>query len=105
MYHLCGRIEGWMEVRVHICFTCVFHRCLIKDSWMVACVWVYVCVHVHISMYRLGGRRMSQKCECADVFACVFHRCLIKDSWMVACVGVYVCVHISMYRLCGRVEG
>ena len=37
-------------------FACVFHRCLIKDSWMVACVWVYVCVHVHISMYRLWGR-------------------------------------------------
>ena len=65
-------------------FSYVFHRCL-----GLAC----------------ASRRMSQKCECADVFACVFHRCLIKDSWMVACVGVYVCVHISMYRLCGSVEG
>jgi len=54
---------------------------------VLACVCVYVCIHVHISMYRLCGG---------------------IDSWVEhgagACVCVYVCihVHIKMYRLCGR---
>ena len=32
MYCLCGGIDSWVEVRVRICFTCVFHRCLGMDS-------------------------------------------------------------------------
>jgi hypothetical protein len=54
MYRLCGRIDGWMEVRVHICFTCVFHRCFRIDSWMRACVCVCVCVYMYISMCIAG---------------------------------------------------
>ena len=56
----------------------VLHGCLRIDSWMRACVRVYVCVHVHIYMYRVCGQ--SQKCECAYVFTCVFHRCLIISN-------------------------
>jgi hypothetical protein len=71
---------------------------------MLACVCVYVCIHVQIYGYRWCGR--SKKCECAYVFTCVFHR-LVIDGWILACVCVYVCihVHIGMYRSCGRVEG
>jgi hypothetical protein len=76
------------------------------DAGVRLCVCVYTCAYLYVSLV-WSSRRMSQKCEYADVFACVFHRCLIMDSWMVAYVCVYVCVHvhISMYRLCGRVEG
>ena len=43
-------------MRVRICFTFVFHRYFIMDSWRLACVCVYVCAHVHISVYCLCGR-------------------------------------------------
>ena len=56
MYHLCGGIDSWVEVRVRICFTFVFHRYFIMDSWRLACVCVYVCAHVHIYVYCLCGR-------------------------------------------------
>jgi hypothetical protein len=50
-----ARVVGVKSASAHM-FSCVFHRCLIMDSWILACVCVYVCIQVHISMYRLCGR-------------------------------------------------
>ena len=114
MYHLCGGIDSWVDVRVRICFTCVFRMCVHIymyrlcggiDTWVEhgagACVCVYVCIHVHIKMYRLCGWSQVRVCIC---FTCVFHGCLRMDSGIFACVCVYVCihVHIYVYRWCGR---
>jgi hypothetical protein len=38
MYRLCGRIDSWVGVRVRICFTCVFHRCVCM------CVYKYTSI-------------------------------------------------------------
>jgi hypothetical protein len=81
MYRLCGRIDSWVEVRVRICFTCVFHR-----------VCVYVCLHVHISMYHLcGGIDSWMEVRVCICFTCVFHRCVCMcvykyTSICIACV-------------------
>ena len=47
MYHLCGRSQKCEGTYV---FTCLFHRCLIMDGWMLACVCVCVCVCVYVCM-------------------------------------------------------
>ena len=82
MYRLCGGIDGWVEHGAG------------------ACVCVYVCIHVHISMYRLCGR--------IDVsLVWLESSASIHMFYMgVSSVCVYVClhVHISMYRLCGRID-
>ena len=75
-------------------FSCVFHRCLRIDSWVLACVCVYVCIHVHIYCIAcvVGVKRAS-----AHMFSCVFHRCLRMDGWVLACVCVYVCILVHIY--------
>ena len=64
-------------------FSCVFHRCLRIDSWVIACVCVYVCIHVHV--YCIAGVEWMVGCLRACVCMCVYM--YISDVSLVGCGG------------------